>query len=135
MVFIELYKPRATHMKYIEGKRKFLNRKRLSYFISQEIPDFFSYHKYSNMQSYIRRCFIICMCKILVQNFIIKGTLKKKKRCSLNFCTDYSFTLIYTKPGALNQYVQVKLTACHVYLSCAEFSSIYIKLSVSTGKS
>ena len=68
MVFIELYKPRVTHMKYIEGKKRdFLNRKRLSYFILQEIPDLFSYHKYSNMQLYIRRCFIICMCKILVQ--------------------------------------------------------------------
>ena len=74
MVFIELYKPRVTHMKYIEGKY----RKRLSYFILQEIPDLFSYHKYSNMQLYIRRCFIICMCKILVQNFIIKDILKKK---------------------------------------------------------
>ena len=42
------------------------------------------------MQLYIRRCFIICMCKILVQNFIIKDILKKEKRCSLNFCTDYS---------------------------------------------
>ena len=41
------------------------------------------------MQVYIRRCFIICMCKILVQNFIIKDILKKEKRCSLNFCTDY----------------------------------------------
>ena len=58
--------------------RIFLNRKWLTYFISQEIPDLFSYHKYSKMQSYIRRCFIICMCKILVQNFIIKDILKKK---------------------------------------------------------
>ena len=79
MVFIELYKPRVTRMKYIEGKiRNFLNRKRQSYFILQEIPDLFSYHKYSNMQLYIRRCFIICICKILVQNFIIKDILKKK---------------------------------------------------------
>ena len=46
--------------------------------VSQEIPDLFSYHKYSNMQLYIRRCFIICMCKILVKNFIIKDILKKK---------------------------------------------------------
>ena len=30
------------------------------------------------MQLYIRRCFIICMCKLLVQNFIIKDILKKK---------------------------------------------------------
>ena len=30
------------------------------------------------MQSYIRRWFIICMCKILVNNFIIKDILKKK---------------------------------------------------------
>ena len=79
MVFIELYKPRVTHMKYIGGEiRDFLNRKRLSYFFLQEIPDLFSHHKYSNMQLYIRRCFIVCMCKILVQNFIIKDILKKK---------------------------------------------------------
>ena len=58
--------------------RNFLNRKRLSYFLLQEIPDLFSYHKYSNMQLYIRRWFIICMCKFLVQNFIIKDILKKK---------------------------------------------------------
>ena len=58
--------------------RSFLNRKRLSYFILQDILDLFSYHKYSNMQLYIRRCFITCMCKILVQNFIIKDILKKK---------------------------------------------------------
>ena len=66
-------------MKYIEGKkRNFLNRKRLSYFILKEIPDLFFYRKYSNKQLYIRRCIIICMCKILVQNFIIKDILKKK---------------------------------------------------------
>ena len=47
-------------------------------FFSQEIPDLFSYHKYSNLQLYIRRCFIICMCKILVQNIIIKDILKEK---------------------------------------------------------
>ena len=58
--------------------RDFLNRKRLSYFFLQEIPDLFSYHKNSNMQLYIRRCLIICMCKILVQNLIIKDILKKK---------------------------------------------------------
>ena len=79
MVFIELYKPRVTHMKYIEGNEEFSkNRKRLSYFILQEIPDLFSYHRYLSMQLYIRRCFIICICKILVQNFIIKDILKKK---------------------------------------------------------
>ena len=58
-------------------KRSFLNRKRLSYFILQEIPDLFSYHKYSNMQVYIRRCFIMYV-QILVQNFIIQDILKKK---------------------------------------------------------
>ena len=58
--------------------RDFLNRKRLSYFFLQEIPDLFSYHKYSTMQLCIRRCFIICTCKILVQNLIIKDILKKK---------------------------------------------------------
>ena len=58
--------------------RSFLNRKRLSYFILQEIPDLYTYHKYSNMQLYIRRFFVICMCKILAQNFIIKDILKKK---------------------------------------------------------
>ena len=58
--------------------RDFLNRKRLSYFFLQEIPDLFSYHKNSNMQLYIRRCLIICMCKILVHNLIIKDILKKK---------------------------------------------------------
>ena len=58
--------------------RSFLNRKRLSYFILEDIPDLFSYHKYLNMQLYIRRCCIIFICKILVQNFIIKGILKKK---------------------------------------------------------
>ena len=30
------------------------------------------------MQLYIRRCFMICMCKFLVQNVIIKDVLKKK---------------------------------------------------------
>ena len=58
--------------------RSFQNRKRLSYFILQDIPDLLSYHKYLNMQLYIRRCFFIRMCKILVHNFIIKGILKKK---------------------------------------------------------
>ena len=48
------------------------------FFFSQEIPDLFSYHKYSKMQLYIRRCFIISIRKILVQNFIIKDILKKK---------------------------------------------------------
>ena len=46
------------------------------------------------MQLYIRRCFIICMCKILVQNFIIKDILKKEKRCSLKLCTDYRNNLL-----------------------------------------
>ena len=31
---------------------------------------------------------------MLVQNFIIKDILKKEKRCSLNFCTDYRYVLI-----------------------------------------
>ena len=78
MVFIELYKPRVTHMLYRGENKVFFKSKRLSYFISQEIPDLFSYHKYLNMKLYIRRCFIICTCKILVQNFIIKDILKKK---------------------------------------------------------
>ena len=77
MVFIELYKPRITHMKTLRENEEFSKSKMTSYFISQEIPDLFSYHKYSNMQLYIRRCIIICMCKILVQNFIIKDILKK----------------------------------------------------------
>ena len=73
MVIIELYKPNATRMKYIGGKWGiFLNRKRLSYFILQEIPDLFSNLKCSNMQLYIRRWYIICMCKISVRNDIIK---------------------------------------------------------------
>ena len=33
------------------------------------------------------------MCKILVQNFIIKDILKKKNVVSLNFCTDYSLPI------------------------------------------
>ena len=49
----------------------------MSFFISQEIPDLFSYHKYQNMQMYIRWCFNICICKILVQNVIIKDILKE----------------------------------------------------------
>ena len=84
MVIIELYKPRATHMKNIGGgggggeMRSFLNRKRLRYFILQEVPDLFSNLKCSNMQLYIRRRYIICMCKISVRNYIIKDILKKK---------------------------------------------------------
>ena len=57
--------------------RSFLNRKRLSYFILQDIPDLFSNLKYSNKQLYIRRWYIIYMCKISVQNDIIKDILKK----------------------------------------------------------
>ena len=55
-----------------------------TYFILQEIPDLFSNLKFSNMQLYIRRWYILCMCKISVQNDIIKDILKKK-RCPLNF--------------------------------------------------
>ena len=78
-VIIELYKSRATHMKKHWGKmRSFPNRKRLSYFISQEIPDLFSNLKCSNKQLYIWRWDIICICKISVQNDIIKDILKKK---------------------------------------------------------
>ena len=55
MVIIELYKPRVSHMKKIEGNVEFSNRKQLSYFILQEIPDLFSNLKCSNMQLYIRR--------------------------------------------------------------------------------
>ena len=58
--------------------RSFLNRKRLSYFILQEIPDLFSNLKCLNMQMYIRQWYIICMCKISVWNDIIKDILKKK---------------------------------------------------------
>ena len=58
--------------------RSFLNRKRLSYFILQEIPDLFYNLKCSNMQVYIRRWYIICMRKISVRNEIIKDILKKK---------------------------------------------------------
>ena len=56
----------------------FLNRKRPSYFIFQEIPDLFSNLKCSNMQLYIRRWYIICMFKFSVQNDISKVILKKK---------------------------------------------------------
>ena len=76
MVIIELYKPRATHMKYNGGIGSFLIGKWLSYFILQEIPDLFSNLKCSNMQLYIRRWYIICMCKISVRNDIIKDILK-----------------------------------------------------------
>ena len=58
--------------------RSFLNRKRLSYFILQDIPDLFSNLKCLNMQLYIWRWYIICMCKISVQIDIIKDILKKK---------------------------------------------------------
>ena len=53
----------------------FLNKKWRSLFILQEIPDLFSIYKYSNMQLYIRRWFVICMCKISAKNFIIKDIL------------------------------------------------------------
>ena len=56
MVIIELYKPHVTHMKYIEGKSGvFLDQKRQSYFILQEISDVYSNLKCSNIQLYIRR--------------------------------------------------------------------------------
>ena len=58
--------------------RSFLNGKRLSYFILQDIPDLFSNLKFSNMQLYIRRWYIICMCKISVQIDKIKDILEKK---------------------------------------------------------
>ena len=76
---VNMVKPRATHMKYTGGKmRSFQNRKRRSYFILQEIQDLFSNLKCSNMQLYIRRWYIICMCKVSVQNDIIKDIKKKK---------------------------------------------------------
>ena len=96
MVIIELYKPRATHMKYIGGKmRSFLSRKRLSYFILQEIPDLFSNLKCSNMQLYIRRLYIICTCKFLVKNDIIKDILKRKN--DVHWISDGTvvYTLLY----------------------------------------
>ena len=62
----------------LRENKEFSKSKTKSYFILQEIPDLFSYHKYLNMQLWIRRCLIICVCKILVQNFIIKDILKKK---------------------------------------------------------
>ena len=86
MVIIELYKPRVTHEIHWGKIRSFLNRKRLSYFILQEIPDLFSNIKCSNMQLYIRRWFIICVCKISVQNYIIKD-IKKRKTMSTEFLT------------------------------------------------
>ena len=95
MVIIELYKPRATHMKYIGGGggiRNFLNRNRLSYFILQDIPGLFSNLKCSNMQLYIRRWYIICMCKISVQNDIIKDILKKKN--DVHWISDFTVTTI-----------------------------------------
>ena len=56
MVIIELYKPRATHMKYIwggggggGGMRSFLNRKRLSYFFKKKI--FHTYFPNLNVQT------------------------------------------------------------------------------------
>ena len=58
--------------------RSFLNRKRLKYFILQEIPDLFSNLKCSSVQLYTRQCYIISMYKISVRNDIIKGILKKK---------------------------------------------------------
>ena len=57
MVIIELYKPRATHMKYIGGNVEFSKSEttKFFFFFLQEIPDLFSNLKCSNMQFYIRR--------------------------------------------------------------------------------
>ena len=85
MVIIELYKPRATHEIHWGKMRSFLNQKRLSYFILQDIPDLFSNLKRPNMQLYIRGWYIICMCQISVQFDIIKDIFKKRKTMSTEF--------------------------------------------------
>ena len=69
------------------------------------------------MQLYIRRCFIICMCKILFQNFIIKDSLKKNN--------DAHWISVWT----VVKYIKASL---HYYLNhqCAYLSPMYLYFEV-----
>ena len=78
-----------------------MGRKRLSYFILQRIPALFSNLKYSNMQLYIRRWFIICLCKISVRNDIIKDTLKKKN--DVHWISDGTVSTLATHENFCNK--------------------------------
>ena len=84
MVIIELYNPRVTHKIYNEENQEF-SKLKFFYFTRDSRLIFLSY--ILSMQLYIRRCFIICTCNILVHNVIIKDIFLKEKRCSLNSCT------------------------------------------------
>ena len=69
------------------------------------------------MHLYIRRCFIICICKILVKNFIIKDILKKKNdvhRISVRTIVYYTFC----KTNCTYQTAQAGL-CFHCRLVCA----------------
>ena len=70
------------------------------------------------MQLYIRHCFIICMCKILVQNFIIKDILKKKNvvhRISVRTIINGPLCYVEMALSNLNQYSPIYLSMYAVF--------------------
>ena len=53
----------------------------------------------------------MCMCKLLVQNCIIKD-IKKEKRCSLHFCTDYRLCHIPNIKAQVLKVSDKKIVSC-----------------------